>query len=344
MLPYGDYREGRRRVPPGDGRRRSTRRRGASRPTPAPTTPTSSSSRWAPTTTSPPRRASPRAATSTTPSPAPSGCATRWPTSRAARSSSRSSASRSSARRRPFEGSFMLDEHFTRAGHPRRRGDVDDVPDERPGPGHRRGLADVPRRARRARRRGAPRAPRHGHRPGDQHRAQLASGETLPYDLFVGIPIHRAPAPLADSGLVENSWVPVDQSNLRTRSTASTPSATSAPARAPSPRRGSSPRPPRGSSPTTSPPTIAGARAARALRGLRRLLRRVRRRASSARSRSTSCAATRPRPSATSRRSSSRRRSGVRRGPRRALVQLARAVRAARRRCLKTRTRPRTRR
>src|SRR4029077_1958920 len=48
------------------------------------------------------------------------------------------------------------------------------------------------------------------------HTAQLASGETLPYDLFVGIPIHRAPAALADSGLVENNWVPVDQSNLRT--------------------------------------------------------------------------------------------------------------------------------
>ncbi len=47
--------------------------------------------------------------------------------------------------------------------------------------------------------------------------AMLASGETLPYDLFVGIPIHRAPAVLAGSGLVENNWVPVDQSNLRTR-------------------------------------------------------------------------------------------------------------------------------
>ena len=47
--------------------------------------------------------------------------------------------------------------------------------------------------------------------------AQLASGETLPYDLFVGIPIHRAPAALADTGLAVNNWVPVDQSNLRTR-------------------------------------------------------------------------------------------------------------------------------
>ncbi|HEY2437981.1 MAG TPA: FAD/NAD(P)-binding oxidoreductase, partial [Solirubrobacteraceae bacterium] len=47
--------------------------------------------------------------------------------------------------------------------------------------------------------------------------AQLASGETLPYDLFVGIPIHRAPAVLADAGLTVDNWVPVDQSNLRTK-------------------------------------------------------------------------------------------------------------------------------
>ena len=46
--------------------------------------------------------------------------------------------------------------------------------------------------------------------------AQLASGGTLPYDLFVGIPIHRAPVVLADTGLVVNNWVPIDQSNLRT--------------------------------------------------------------------------------------------------------------------------------
>jgi sulfide:quinone oxidoreductase len=47
--------------------------------------------------------------------------------------------------------------------------------------------------------------------------AHLASGGTLPYDLFVGIPIHRAPNPLAASGLAVNGWVPVDQTNLRTR-------------------------------------------------------------------------------------------------------------------------------
>ena len=48
------------------------------------------------------------------------------------------------------------------------------------------------------------------------HIARLATGETLPYELFVGIPVHRAPEPLAACGLAVNGWVPVDQANLRT--------------------------------------------------------------------------------------------------------------------------------
>ena len=46
--------------------------------------------------------------------------------------------------------------------------------------------------------------------------AYLASGETLPFDLFVGIPVHRAPEPLAAAGLAVDGWVPVDQTYLRT--------------------------------------------------------------------------------------------------------------------------------
>jgi sulfide:quinone oxidoreductase len=46
--------------------------------------------------------------------------------------------------------------------------------------------------------------------------AQVENGASLPYDLFIGIPIHRAPDPLAASGLAHERWVPVDQSNLRT--------------------------------------------------------------------------------------------------------------------------------
>jgi sulfide:quinone oxidoreductase len=46
--------------------------------------------------------------------------------------------------------------------------------------------------------------------------AVLESGERLPYDLFVGIPIHRVPAVVKESGLAENGWVAVDRDNLRT--------------------------------------------------------------------------------------------------------------------------------
>jgi sulfide:quinone oxidoreductase len=46
--------------------------------------------------------------------------------------------------------------------------------------------------------------------------AVLESGERLPYDLFVGIPIHRVPAVVAESGLAEKGWVAVDRDNLLT--------------------------------------------------------------------------------------------------------------------------------
>ena len=46
--------------------------------------------------------------------------------------------------------------------------------------------------------------------------AVLETGERLPYDLFVGIPIHRVPAVVAESGLAENGWVAVDRDRLET--------------------------------------------------------------------------------------------------------------------------------
>ena len=46
--------------------------------------------------------------------------------------------------------------------------------------------------------------------------AVLESGERLPYDLFIGIPIHRVPAVVAESGLAENGWVTVDRDTLMT--------------------------------------------------------------------------------------------------------------------------------
>jgi sulfide:quinone oxidoreductase len=46
--------------------------------------------------------------------------------------------------------------------------------------------------------------------------AALESGERLRYDLFVGIPIHRVPSVVAESGLAENGWVKVDPATLQT--------------------------------------------------------------------------------------------------------------------------------
>ena len=47
--------------------------------------------------------------------------------------------------------------------------------------------------------------------------ARLASGETVSYDLFVGIPVHRVPDVVEKSGLAVDGWVPVDPANLATR-------------------------------------------------------------------------------------------------------------------------------
>ncbi|MBI5289071.1 MAG: FAD-dependent oxidoreductase [Chloroflexi bacterium] len=46
---------------------------------------------------------------------------------------------------------------------------------------------------------------------------RLKDGSTLPYDLFLGIPIHRVPAVVEASGLAVDGWIPVDRSNLATR-------------------------------------------------------------------------------------------------------------------------------
>jgi sulfide:quinone oxidoreductase len=47
--------------------------------------------------------------------------------------------------------------------------------------------------------------------------ARLANGGSIPYDLFVGIPVHRAPHAVESSGLAVDGWVPVEKTNLATR-------------------------------------------------------------------------------------------------------------------------------
>jgi sulfide:quinone oxidoreductase len=49
------------------------------------------------------------------------------------------------------------------------------------------------------------------------HEAVLDDGNRLPFDLFLGIPVHRAPAVVEASGLTQGGWIPVDQRTLATR-------------------------------------------------------------------------------------------------------------------------------
>src|SRR5581483_2195262 len=47
--------------------------------------------------------------------------------------------------------------------------------------------------------------------------AVLDDGRELPYDLFLGVPKHRAPDVVVASGMTENTYVPVDPRTLETR-------------------------------------------------------------------------------------------------------------------------------
>ena len=46
--------------------------------------------------------------------------------------------------------------------------------------------------------------------------AQLASGDELPFDLFLGVPQHRVPAVVEAAGLAVDGWIPVDSLTLET--------------------------------------------------------------------------------------------------------------------------------
>ena len=46
--------------------------------------------------------------------------------------------------------------------------------------------------------------------------ALLSDGEELPYDLFLGVPKHRAPQVVLGSGLAVDGWIPVNQLTLET--------------------------------------------------------------------------------------------------------------------------------
>jgi sulfide:quinone oxidoreductase len=51
----------------------------------------------------------------------------------------------------------------------------------------------------------------------DRRAAVCADGTKIPFDLFLGVPIHRAPAVVINAGLTVDGWVPVDPLTLQTR-------------------------------------------------------------------------------------------------------------------------------
>ena len=47
--------------------------------------------------------------------------------------------------------------------------------------------------------------------------AMFSDGADMPFDLFLGVPVHKAPAVVEESGLTVDGWVPVDPRTLETR-------------------------------------------------------------------------------------------------------------------------------
>ena len=46
--------------------------------------------------------------------------------------------------------------------------------------------------------------------------AVLSNGEEMPFDLFLGVPVHRAPEVVAESGMCVDGWIPVNPLTLET--------------------------------------------------------------------------------------------------------------------------------
>ena len=84
------------------------------------------------------------------------------------------------------------------------------------GPAVARHLGRAARGVRRARHRVRPRPPRQLARR-RRGVAVLDDGSELPFDLFLGVPKHRAPDVVLASGMTEDGYVPVDSATLETR-------------------------------------------------------------------------------------------------------------------------------
>ena len=153
---------------------------------------------------------------------------------------------------------------------------------------------------------------RHEPRSRDATWRRCATARTLHYDLFLGVPVHRAPAVVEESGLTVDGWIPVDHTTFATRfpDVYAVGDVTSAPV----PRVGVIAEGEAGTVADVLDPPPPRRGRARAVPGRRDVLHRVRRRARSRSSTSTSSAARHRSASSPNRRSNSprRRRSSAR--------------------------------
>jgi sulfide:quinone oxidoreductase len=51
----------------------------------------------------------------------------------------------------------------------------------------------------------------------ERHVAEFSDGTEMPFDLFLGVPRHKAPQVVETSGMTEDGWIPVDPLTLETR-------------------------------------------------------------------------------------------------------------------------------
>jgi len=51
----------------------------------------------------------------------------------------------------------------------------------------------------------------------DRKTVSLRDGNEVPFDLFLGVPVHRAPQVVVDSGLTDDGWIAVDRATLATK-------------------------------------------------------------------------------------------------------------------------------
>jgi sulfide:quinone oxidoreductase len=51
----------------------------------------------------------------------------------------------------------------------------------------------------------------------NQRVAALRDGQTVPFDLFLGVPVHRAPPVVVESGLTDDGWIAVDPATFATK-------------------------------------------------------------------------------------------------------------------------------